>query len=356
MTRIALPRSCVDQHLDAYFDGVFCALDNLSKGKPAMISGRRFSVPKKGRKPFQEYFKMLLGFNSDRSRSMLVADPSVLRKVIVCEQKLRKKVRSAGVWPACKKALVAIFSYEKFCDGKGWRVTSAGKVMGNSSVDWGAAQYIKSLGVKYCPYCNADTVYSVEVKKRGKTGKRGRPVIRRGIARSALDHYYPRGEYPFLGICLCNLVPACTRCNTSIKGDFKFPIGGYANPFEDDISSLVRFEYVFHTDENGYRLPGEDGIELSIKADKGCRGGKARKLVEFFQVPIVYNALFRQEVLDALDRKRKLVSQYGRSWLRSKLSGLSRTEFNRLVYGYSLDPTRINSERLGKLMLDVLQK
>ena len=233
-------------------------------------------------------------------------------------------------------------------------MTSAGKVMGDSSADWGAAQYIRALGVKYCPYCNADTVYSVEVKKRGKIGKRRRPVIRRGIARSALDHYYPRGEYPFLGICLCNLVPACTRCNTSIKGDFKFSIGGYANPFEDDISSQVCFEYVFRTDEDGRRLSGENGIELSIKADKGRRGNKARKLVDFFQVLPVYNALFRQEALDALGRKKKLMSHYGKSWLRKILPGLSQTERNRLIYGYSLDRSTINQERLGKLMVDIL--
>ena len=68
-------------------------------------------------------------------------------------------------------------------------------------------EFIKSLNIKACPYCNLEYAQTTTVNGRNK------PL------RPAFDHFYPKSKYPFFALSLNNLVPTCTTCNSSIKGD-----------------------------------------------------------------------------------------------------------------------------------------
>ncbi len=78
-------------------------------------------------------------------------------------------------------------------------------------------KFIKTLNIKACPYCNLEyaqvTTFprtNVPDKENNKNNKYIHP---------ALDHFYPKAIYPFFALSLNNLVPSCTTCNSSIKGD-----------------------------------------------------------------------------------------------------------------------------------------
>ena len=96
-----------------------------------------------------------------------------------------------------------------------------------------------SLGIKACPYCNAEDIVIQDLQKEGVY-----------IRNSELDHFYPRELYPYLSISLYNLVPSGSICN-----------GGNCKHNKD----TYQIQLV-----NPFSLPDSDGIvfELNI-IDKG---------------------------------------------------------------------------------------
>lgn len=90
-----------------------------------------------------------------------------------------------------KEALLSIvddlFSYGKLSD----------------STDHGAYALMQQYNQRICPYCQMHHV-NFYVSSSLKL-------------RPALDHFYPESKYPYLGVSLFNLVPACEQCNSRVK-------------------------------------------------------------------------------------------------------------------------------------------
>jgi hypothetical protein len=111
----------------------------------------------------------------------------------------------------CRK----IFNYGKFSD--------------KSKKGWNAFQLCASSMYQMCPYCQqagALTVY------RESDTQAFRPT---------LDHFYPKAQYPFLGLSLYNLIPSCHSCNSSLKTTADFYEEEHLHPFED--GELIRYEW-----------------------------------------------------------------------------------------------------------------
>lgn len=89
-----------------------------------------------------------------------------------------------------------------------------------------------TLGVKACPYCNAEYIVTQDLKSEGVH-----------IRNSELDHFYPRELYPYLSISLNNLIPSGPICN---GGSCKHNKDSYqeklVNPFTLINSNGIRFE------------------------------------------------------------------------------------------------------------------
>lgn len=104
-----------------------------------------------------------------------------------------------------------------------------GKFSSKTTKGWNAFQLCASSTYQMCPYCQqagALTIY------RESDTQAFRPT---------LDHFYPKAQYPFLGLSLYNLVPSCHSCNSSLKTTKDFYVNEHLHPFED--SELVRFEW-----------------------------------------------------------------------------------------------------------------
>ena len=337
MRLISIPQSAIEKHLCAYYEAIKYALDELSAGKAITIGRRDYSARTE---ELKSYFGTLKDNFSDRNKNILVAPPVYLRTFLQKERPQWDRVCVAGKRESCVATLNALFSYEHFSGSKGLQIHNK-KICGTSSVNWGAMSYIESLGVKYCPYCNAETVYAIRLNDDNKT------------IRSALDHYYAQKDYPCLALSLYNLVPTCTRCNTSLKRDEEFvPPEDYANPYEDDIHKHTRFSYLLTgTTENLF--DSERSLELILR-ETDVKSQRVDKLMEFFRINDVYNALFKFEALNTLETKRRLMSGYERQ-LRCSMPELTDEQFYRLVYGCSLNPDKINQERLSKMIIDLVE-
>ena len=86
---------------------------------------------------------------------------------------------------------------------------------------WGGYNFIKEIGIMTCPYCNR--IYTDLIIGQSKSYK------------PALDHFYPKANYPYLALSLFNLIPSCNICNSSFKSDNTLNIHNlYNTGFEND--------------------------------------------------------------------------------------------------------------------------
>ena len=173
---------------------------------------------------------------------------------------------------------------------------------------WSGGDFVRILNpvVKYCPYCNADTIYAVKI-----CGRRVLPYA------SALDHFMPRSHFPYFGISLCNLVPSCTRCNSSLKGDSSVTFADAPHPYRDNLYGNFRFYVTAHS----ITSIGQDcDFDISVKYMGGmAQQNKAKHLFDdVLHIGDVYDQLFKRETLDIIKKLRLLTKPY----IKGVFSGL----------------------------------
>lgn len=225
---------------------------------------------------------------------------------------------------------------------------------------WTLSEWAKRLSkvVRVCPYCNAETVYAYEMRSRTKRGGKFK------IHKSSFDHFYPQARYPFLGLSLYNLIPACTRCNSGSKSDSYEDLDKMVHPYES-------------TDENGTSLGIHQNMKFrilprSIKAFSFCNSEDIaevllteRKLNGFpkglvwektFCLNDAYSQIYLEDAADAMLKAVRLPQSY-LELLRRQLDAakLPSDRLERIVYGAPLDEKMINVSRLGKLIIDTVE-
>jgi len=146
------------------------------------------------------------------------ATPPRLREIIGFVESLRFSIddsQFSSFLAECK----SIFDYAKFSS--------------KATEGWNAYSLCKLSKYRMCPYCQHASAFTLQ---RDSDKKGYRPT---------LDHYYPKGEYPYLSLSLYNLVPSCYSCNSSLKGQANFYLDKHLHPFEHD--EIIRYEWDIHS-------------------------------------------------------------------------------------------------------------
>lgn len=204
--------------------------------------------------------------------------------------------------------------------------------------------------VKVCPYCNADSVYVLEVDERDKTYK------------SAFDHFYPKSRYPFLGLSLYNLIPSCHRCNSTFKQDRYAEALETYHPYVDDLDDVSRFVLVDldEIQKGNEPIGGKRAIQLRSltkdgKPSKVCET-RLKQYKALFGVDVVYSTLFTEEARETLQLGQVMNEEHLneiKAWFVK--SGLPGVDPWQLMFGTPLDRSQIDRHWLSKLKLDVLE-
>ncbi len=249
--------------------------------------------------------------------------------------------------------LKVVFNYDAFAqcktmefvdfkDGKAIKLSSGKEAISN----WGAGSYLKALGVRYCVYCNAETLYAVNYRAWEDNDPSLTDYL---VNHSAFDHFYPLDRYPHLGLTLSNLVPACSRCNSAIKGKKDF--SDMLNPYIDDFHSIKKFVYIPDTVRDCYSAPEAKLLMLFPRDEnEGAKNSLADKYVCNFHLLNVYQTIYKDEVEDII---------YRRNTLRHTLLKMHEKRFNipddtlRLLSGLFVSEDDINRHRFGKLLVDL---
>lgn len=196
----------------------------------------------------------------------------------------------------------------------------------------------KNIGQNVCVYCNRQ--YAFNIEKDGGKNDDSR------FARPALDHWFPKSVYPLLSLSIHNLIPACTVCNSSAKGDTIFRLTTHVNPY-----TTVSNNPGWHFD---YKPAIGGGWEVLLKDFADV---KEEETAKAFFLKEAYQAHADIELNDTLE----LALQNGGSYvptlikhIMSNVKGASVEDAYRLLFGTEYDLDKQDSRTFSKLKRDIL--
>jgi 5-methylcytosine-specific restriction endonuclease McrA len=216
---------------------------------------------------------------------ILVGSPPELRRIIrevehnfpdfatYCDRRPRK---NSLLFDAALDALCdlvdKLFDYDTFSEGGG---------------GGGAYALIREYNQRLCPYCQLQFVnYHVKAGKGKLT------------MRPDLDHFYPKSKYPYLSISLCNLVPSCHQCNTSVKRTKDPRKTNLLHPLEQH--PLVAVDYGCVSKLPPTLVNSESDFAISLKG----RDPASDDFVDFFELAERYK-WYGAEVMDVYRRYQR---------------------------------------------------
>lgn len=260
-----------------------------------------------------------------------------------------------SVFGQCNKFLSRLFDYDQFVDGaliKRPSKTNLSYRWGkdNSLVKWNTAELIKRTRIKYCPYCNAETIYVVT--KNGESE----------YYKSPLDHFLPKSRYPFFALTLTNLIPACGRCNTNYKLD-KDPLSLWAvkvNPNSGDDIEIFRtahpyIEDVYENFETRFGLVNGE-LKLIYHVLENDSLARSKTLMEnLFRWSETYSELFLGEAARIATNITRVRPMY-KKMIKSAFGLTVNLNLDRLICGFDTRTEDFMNHRHGKLKLDLFNR
>lgn len=220
--------------------------------------------------------------------------------------------------------------------------------------------------VRYCPYCNADTLYAFKFLRRNEDGS-----VRLDFARSAFDHFFSCKDYPVLAMTISNLVPSCTRCNTRFKVDENACCRDTSLilPYAEDIDAHLRFMWGKQIEKALLCSLTADELTIEYKPDSSTLGNLSKRTVELFHIKEVYESIFADDICSiprVLNDVYSLVESDTERILRKKdITGQIRfpetipdwtDDRKRLLLGCPRSREGINAHRLSKIKMDLVDE
>jgi hypothetical protein len=160
------------------------------------------------RSPLPKYLKDLINLNIPL---ILGGKPSV---IFDFNSEVYKKIKRSNN-KFFDRYFKSIFNYKEFIKkGSGYNAYSLAE----------------NIRINACSYCNRQYTITVKNKKL--------------LTRPQFDHFFPKSAYPILGLSFYNLIPCCTICNSTFKGDEEMSLEDFFHPYDHAIANDFEFNYV----------------------------------------------------------------------------------------------------------------
>lgn len=192
-----------------------------------------------------------------------------------------------------------------------------------------------------CTYCNRLYTFTV-IRKDKKTGRINDSTR---ITRPQFDHWYAKSIYPCLALSFFNLIPSCSICNSSIKGDERLSLNDHCHPYAQDGSEGFRFSYM-------HKSLTENNIVIKDSTIK------TKQTLDILKIEEVYNAHSAFELKDLLDLRYKYPENYLETLLNNTFESLniSKGEAYRLIFGVEKEEDDFHKRPLSKFKRDIISE
>lgn len=261
-------------------------------------------------------------------------------KYFVCEIErnwYQNLLEVPALFKSVNDTLRGIFNYDNFASRKG-----QGKKGGGIPLLKTILKYMR-----YCPYCNADMVYTITCDDNGKTYK------------SAFDHFYPRSRYPFLGLSLYNLIPSCDRCNSKFKHDkYKETLETF-HPYLDDVDSETHFILIGLTNEMRHGVESADALKIRLVPRPTSANSVEASLTNYqslYRIDDVYGQLYQDVAVQTLQIGEVINESYREEIKAHFLNVGICADPVKIILGTPLKRKEINKYHVAKLKLDLLEQ
>ncbi|HDF2327049.1 TPA: hypothetical protein PC537_000573 [Morganella morganii] len=169
-----------------------------------------------------------------------------------------------------------------------------------------AYQLNRCLDISICPYCNSEEIEQID----DPTGTSYRP---------AFDHFIPKCKYPLISFSLFNLIPSCTKCNSTYKKSLDPLITPFSNPFLDGVNDTQLFNFSYDINyiySNG--LIDNDQIQIILEKQNNLIDENMRKL----EISNRYNLPNSKKVARLIAKKASDLNAYKENFdIQDKLFG-----------------------------------
>ena len=378
MRRIEIPKEAIERHGKTLAVNLLSFLARLADGKKVSWKvGKNEKIKKRDKylnrlqkKDSITYWEWV--YNQFKSHELFVAKPERLA-AFALESSVRFNKLKAPLKEAVRNVTTRLFSYEHFRDGMillpatkedsyhiQWfcpaakdgrkrkrrksRATKRHEEEFYSWGGWGIAEFVRLLDIRYCPYCNTETV--------------GTAMLPGRIHVPDIDHIFPKDNYPLLALSLYNLVPACNRCNSRFKkaqdmlkdwnGKGALPI---LHPYVDNVYRKIRFDYRPKSLENLFIQPYMEDSPLMVSAVDVDSDRRAAFYIDEYHLNEIYRDVYSEEINEMIRMEAICSKDFIDTMTKSYR--LQDSDFNRLFRRSSLDPRAINHFRFAKLIIDL---
>jgi len=231
-----------------------------------------------------------------------------------------------GRYKICEK-LLKIFNYEKIINKSKYKSYTLATVLDRYT----------------CTYCNR--LYTNTVITPLKKGRYS-PNDDNRITRPQFDHWYAHIIYPLLGVSFYNLIPSCSVCNSSVKGDEIFDLKGYTHPYMKDTKEVFSFSF-------NHKDTEDLNVKINVK-----KGSKMANHLNAFKISEVYNAHSAMELRDLLDLRYKYTDDYIHTLFNDTFDSLdvSQEEIYRMVFGIEQLEQNYHKRPFSKFKHDILRE
>lgn len=201
------------------------------------------------------------------------------------------------------------------------------------------------IGANTCCYCNRQ--YTFTVVRNGNKNKDDR------LTRPAFDHWFPKSKFPLLSVSLYNLIPSCTVCNSSAKGDHDVNLRDYIHP------------YVHRPQHPKIKFVAEPATE----PDRNWTLKIVRKedspednTIKMFYLDEIYKEHDKLELKDLMDFRDNYSDGYLKELMQFLIdnkidsSSLTRENVYRMIFGVEWNDDKHLDRPFGKMKNDILKE
>ena len=245
-----------------------------------------------------------------------------------------------------KKIKLAFVGSQKKQKNKIGAYNGYNKFSNKNTSPYNAYTLANNLKVNICPYCNINYTHTIK-------------SINNQSTRPEFDHFICKNKHPIFALSFYNLIPSCSICNSSIKGQSKFSYETHLHPYFDDFNSIKKFNIdrtllsLIHKNDT-FKIVFKNKIdadEVDIK--------RADNHIKDFALEAIYNA-HQDKVLDLIDFSRiynedafqNLVNTFKDSTEIFK----DTNDVKRLLIGHHVEDENIDKRPLNKLVKDISEE